>query len=96
MKTLLKGFVCDGTSEPSRRALLIENDRIIALEKDISGSAAADRVLEFKKGEIISPGFIDAHGHSELSLPANPDAFSKRCQGFTTEIIGNCGLSARG
>lgn len=93
MKILFKGFVCDGISEPSRQAVLIENDKIIAVEKDISGSSAADRTITVKNG-IIAPGFIDCHGHSELSLLDAPDAASKRLQGFTTEIIGNCGLSA--
>ena len=36
---------------------------------------------------------IDAHGHSDLSLPAAPPGFGKISQGITTEISGNCGLS---
>ena len=46
------------------------------------------------KGLTLAPGWIDAHGHSDLSLPASPDAFGKISQGITTEICGNCGLSA--
>ncbi|MBR7121785.1 MAG: amidohydrolase family protein [Lentisphaeria bacterium] len=92
MKILLKGFVADGINEPVRRSILIENDRIIAVEKDIYGSCAADREYSFKS-EIISPGFIDVHGHSDLSLAACPGAESKRRQGVTCEITGNCGLS---
>lgn len=92
MRILLKGFVADGIHEPSRMAVLIENDRISAVEKDIYGASAADLTLKFKD-EIISPGFIDAHGHSDISLLAAPAAESKRHQGVTCEITGNCGLS---
>ena len=94
MRILLKGFIADGSGkEPSRGALLFENGKIIALEKDITGTSAADKIYSFDD-EIISPGFIDVHGHSDLSLMSAPSAFSKRSQGVTTEISGNCGLSA--
>jgi N-acyl-D-amino-acid deacylase len=46
------------------------------------------------KDEIIAPGFIDTHGHSDLSQLEFPAAESKRRQGVTCEITGNCGLSA--
>lgn len=52
------------------------------------------------KGEIdatgmaVSPGFIDVHAHSEFTLLADPRAEGKVSQGVTTEISGNCGLSA--
>ncbi len=45
-------------------------------------------------GMAVAPGFIDVHSHSDLSIFANPLAESKLFQGVTTEIIGNCGLSA--
>lgn len=93
MRILLKGLIADGINEPSRKVLLVENDRIIALEKDICGTGAADKTITFKD-EIISPGFIDVHGHSDISLLASPAAESKRYQGITCEITGNCGLSA--
>ena len=94
MKLLLKGFVCsDDFSSVNRRAVLIADDRIVAVENDIYGSCAADRTIEFKD-EIISPGFIDAHGHSDISALSAPDCFTKISQGITSEICGNCGLSA--
>ena len=82
MRILLKGFTADGINEPSRMAVLIENDRIIAVEKNIYGCSAADKIIEFKD-EIIAPGFIDVHGHSDLSILAYPAADSKRRQGIT-------------
>jgi len=43
---------------------------------------------------VVSPGFIDIHSHSDTYLIINPKAESKIRQGVTTEVIGNCGLSA--
>lgn len=45
-------------------------------------------------GKCVAPGFIDFHGHSELTLMANPQGQSKLTQGVTTEVVGNCGLTA--
>ncbi|MBR2643368.1 MAG: amidohydrolase family protein [Lentisphaeria bacterium] len=45
-------------------------------------------------GLCLAPGWIDTHGHSDISLLASPGAFGKISQGITTEICGNCGLSA--
>ncbi len=46
------------------------------------------------KGMVLSPGFIDIHGHSDFSILVYPEAESKLFQGVTTEVTGNCGLSA--
>jgi N-acyl-D-amino-acid deacylase len=45
-------------------------------------------------GMVLCPGFIDTHGHSEYTVIAAPGGESKILQGITTEINGNCGLSA--
>ena len=44
-------------------------------------------------GCIVSPGFIDAHAHSDAYLVLEPAAPSKISQGITTEINGQCGGS---
>ena len=44
-------------------------------------------------GKYLSPGFIDAHSHSDLPLVVNPTANSKVMQGVTAEVIGQCGSS---
>ncbi len=44
-------------------------------------------------GRIVTPGFIDAHSHSDWTLLSNPTAESAVRQGVTTEIVGNCGVS---
>ena len=55
--------------------------------------SAKDAEVFDAQGCVVSPGFIDAHSHSDATLLAAPDAFSKRTQGITTEILGNCGHS---
>lgn len=45
------------------------------------------------EGLALSPGWIDVHSHSDITLLAAPEAFGKISQGVTTEIVGNCGLS---
>ncbi|MEW6215411.1 MAG: D-aminoacylase, partial [Nitrospirota bacterium] len=61
------------------------------LEK--GGKGGFDRFID-AKGLAVSPGFIDTHAHSEFTLLADPRAEGKITQGITTEINGNCGLSA--
>ena len=45
------------------------------------------------EGNVLAPGFIDTHGHSDVSVIAAPESTGKISQGVTTEISGNCGLS---
>lgn len=81
-----------GNKETFQRAdIAVEGDRIKAVG-NISG-ADADRTIDVK-GLYVSPGFIDTHAHSEFSLLADGRAEGKISQGVTTEINGNCGLSA--
>ena len=72
-------------------SLLTEGDRIAAVG-DLP-PPPADAVRIAGEGLTLAPGFIDAHGHSDLSLAASPGGFGKIAQGITCEISGNCGLS---
>ena len=45
------------------------------------------------KGMVVSPGFIDVHDHTDVSLIVNPKAESVIHQGITTLVSGNCGGS---
>lgn len=60
--------------------------------KKIGPIKTGRRILDIR-GMIASPGFIDIHTHSDLTILVNPRAESKVLQGVTTEVIGNCGLS---
>ena len=55
-------------------------------------AANFDRCVD-AKGCLVTPGFIDAHSHSDAYLVIEPDAPSKLSQGITTEINGQCGGS---
>lgn len=54
---------------------------------------APDDVVIDATGRTVTPGFVDVHSHSDLSILANPRAESSLRQGITTEIAGNCGWS---
>ena len=87
-------WVADGTNKaPFRADVLTDGSAIAAVSTEkIAGMSASDTVDG--GGMILAPGFIDAHGHSDLALFAAPEGDSKVMQGVTTEIAGNCGLSA--
>jgi N-acyl-D-amino-acid deacylase len=107
--TLIKGgLIFDGTgSEPFEADIGISGDRIAFINKKAKvksqspsltrrgekSEVSANRVID-AKGLAVSPGFIDTHAHSEFTLLADHRAEGKISQGITTEIDGNCGLSA--
>ena len=52
------------------------------------------RVIDCEDAEwTLSPGFIDMHAHSDLSLLHTPEHLAKITQGVTTEVIGQDGIS---
>ena len=44
-------------------------------------------------GQVVSPGFIDGHCHSDLMVLDDPGSEIKLQQGVTTEVVGNCGMT---
>ncbi|MFO1540343.1 MAG: N-acyl-D-amino-acid deacylase family protein [Chloroflexota bacterium] len=86
------GMLADGTGGPVRRADVgIDGDRIVAVG-DLRGAGAAERIDA--TGLLVTPGFVDLHGHSDLTVLSDGRARSKVRQGITTEVSGNCGLTA--
>lgn len=86
------GTVVDGTGSPAIQAdVAIAGGRIAAIGQ-LPESVSVGRRID-ARGRMVSPGFIDAHGHSDLSLLSDPHARSKIHQGVTTEVVGNCGLA---
>ncbi|MBS4060416.1 MAG: D-aminoacylase [Bacteroidetes bacterium] len=85
------GIVLNGIdSEPIRQNVVISGDRIVYLgNKEIPSGELIDA-----EGLYVAPGFIDVHAHSEFNLLLDGRAEGKLTQGITTEINGNCGLSA--
>ena len=89
------GTVFDGTGkEPFEADIGIAGDKIAFVGKQSAISSQQSAKNIDAKGLAVSPGFIDTHAHSEFTLLADPRAEGKISQGITTEINGNCGLSA--
>src|SRR5881296_3355597 len=85
------GHVLDGTGGPGRDAdVAVSDGRIVAIEPR---SARAARRIISAQGQVVAPGFIDIHTHSDFTLPLNQRAESKIRQGVTLEVVGNCGFS---
>ena len=92
---IANGTVVDGTGAPA-----FAGDVVIAGERiaDVLPSASAprpgaDETVIDATGALVTPGFIDAHAHSDAYLVLEPSAPSKISQGVTTEINGQCGGS---
>jgi N-acyl-D-amino-acid deacylase len=86
-----KGKIIDGTGNTWYKSdIAVEDGKIVSIGSNLGG---ADKVIDVK-GHIVAPGFIDIHSHSDIPLLIDPRGMSKITQGVTTEVIGNCGLSA--
>ena len=84
--------ILSGTGEPSFVADIgIIEKKITLIVKDCALESA--QIIQ-ADGLYVAPGFIDPHMHSDLTLFGNQRAESSIHQGVTTEIIGNCGMSA--
>ena len=70
--------------------LAIQDGRIAQIAP--SGTLLGRQILDIG-GRYLSPGFIDIHTHSDLSILVNRLAESAVRQGATTHLIGNCGMS---
>ncbi len=85
------GLIYDGSGgEPFEADVAIVQDWIVAIGKIRSGRG---RKVLSAKNLALSPGFIDAHDHSDIGLIVNPKAESVIHQGITTLVSGNCGDS---
>ncbi len=83
------GRVVDGTGNPWFRGdVAIKDGRIADLGRVMGDAETVIRL----KGEVVAPGFIDTHSHSDLFLFSEPLAEAKIMQGVTTEIVGQDGL----
>jgi N-acyl-D-aspartate/D-glutamate deacylase len=86
------GEVIDGSGAPGRVAdVAVTDGRIVAID---SGQTRQGQRIIDATGQVVAPGFIDIHTHSDFTLPLNQRAESKIRQGVTTEVLGNCGFSA--
>jgi N-acyl-D-amino-acid deacylase len=80
------GHVMDGTGSPWYSADIgIRNGRIAAIGR--LGNASGKTTID-AQNLLVTPGFIDMLGQSELTILVEPSLPSKIFQGITTEVTG--------
>ncbi|KAK3725563.1 hypothetical protein LTR37_000533 [Vermiconidia calcicola] len=104
-KLFLNATIVDGSGSTPRysASVLVREGRIHTI---FSGRNSLDsskldsarkngvRIVDCENGKwAISPGFIDMHAHSDLSLLHTPTHEAKITQGCTTEVVGQDGIS---
>jgi dihydroorotase/N-acyl-D-amino-acid deacylase len=83
---IVNGHIIDGTGSPwFEGSVAIKNGKIAQVGR--LPRASARKVIDVH-GQVIAPGFIDLHSHSDFALLVDGKAESKIRQGVTTEILG--------
>ena len=93
MLHIKNALICDGTGkEPYPGEVLVDGNKIAAVGPASFGELDAE--IWDAQGELITPGFIDAHRHCDLAALYSP-GFGRLelAQGITTAVMGNCGLA---
>ncbi len=89
---ILGGTLVDGTGAPGRRADVgVLGDRILVVGDLAWVDAASVPTIIDATDRVVTPGFIDPHGHSDASVLLDGALASHLHQGFTTQLSGNCG-----
>ena len=88
------GLLIDGSGASARHADIgVTGDRVTAIG-DLSAINDADVATVIDAtGHVVSPGFVDPHGHSDGSVLLDGALASHLRQGFTTQLSGNCGYT---
>jgi N-acyl-D-amino-acid deacylase len=82
--------IADGTGAPLARGNIAVKDRRVVAVGKVSGKADVDIDAG---GQVVAPGFIDVHTHSE-EVARNPMSENFLRMGVTTIVTGNCGGSS--
>ena len=84
--------IIDGTGNPWFRGMIaIKDGRIAKVARFIDPSEAVSSIDA--KNQIVAPGFIDVHVHTE-DIYSQPSAENFVRMGVTSVVTGNCGGSA--
>lgn len=86
------GRIVDGTGSPWYYAdIAVSNGKIESI--GLLTSQKAKTVIDAKQ-QVVSPGFIDMHTHSDLVILDEPLIEAKVRQGITTDLLGQDGIAA--
>lgn len=86
------GTVIDGTGTNREKLDIgIKNDKIALIDAFIPENNCS--TIDARQ-MVVSPGFVDIHSHSDFLWLIRSESDSKILDGVTTEVCGNCGLSA--
>ena len=84
-------LVVDGTGrKPFRADVAVQGTKIAAVG-NLAGAAARNEIDA--RGRLLTPGFLDVHRHGEAAAFRPGYGRAELCQGLTSVINGNCGLS---
>lgn len=93
---VINGIIVDGKGGPSFNGdILIQGERIIDVKREGEGHGfcdQADQIID-AHGQVVAPGFIDSHSHSDLEILLDPLLKPKLRQGITTEVLGQDGVA---
>jgi N-acyl-D-amino-acid deacylase len=82
--------IVDGTGKKAYGGdIAVANGQIVAVGQ-VSGDAACTINAD---GQVVAPGFIDAHTHYDAQLMWDPSANPSSSHGVTTVLMGNCGYT---
>jgi N-acyl-D-amino-acid deacylase len=90
---IINGRIIDGSGKSAYTGDIgIVGDRIVAIGdlRESESNATIDA-----KGNVVAPGFIDMHTHSDLSVVYDRNANSKIHSGVTTEVMATVALDRR-
>ena len=91
--TIRNARVVDGTGAPwFRGAVTLDGGEIAEIHREPDSSRTAGTVID-ADGQVVAPGFVDTHSHSDLRLFSEPTLAPKVRQGITTEVLGQDGFS---
>lgn len=90
---LTNARIVDGTGSPwFRGSVIIDDGRIQDIRHATDIDENTEEVIDVGE-QVIAPGFIDMHSHSDQHLFPQPTLDGKIRQGVTTEVLGQDGFS---